>query len=154
MSINRVIVSGNLTRDSELRTTQSGTSVLSMGIAVNDRRRNQNGEWEDVPNFFDCTIFGTRADSLAQYLKKGTKVTIDGKLRWSQWERDGQKRSKVDIIVDQIDFTTPRNSDGSGQSSYTPAPAASSQSDANAYGATSAPVVNTDSSLYDDDIPF
>ena len=88
MSINRVIISGNLTRDPELRRTQSGMAIMSFGVAVNDRRRNQQtGEWEDYANFVDCTMFGNRAESLSNYLSKGTKVAIEGKLRWSQWER-------------------------------------------------------------------
>ena len=108
MSINRVIISGNLTRDPELRSTQSGMDVMSFGVAVNDRRRNpQTNEWEDYPNFVDCTMFGNRARSLHQYLSKGTKVAIEGKLRWSQWERDGQKRSKLEVIVDELEFMKP-----------------------------------------------
>lgn len=104
MSINRVVISGNLTRDPELRQTQSGTSVLSIGIAVNDRHKNAStGEWEDYANFIDCTLFGNRAEAMDKLLKKGSKVTIDGKLRWSQWERDGQKRSKIEVIVQDID---------------------------------------------------
>ena len=110
MSINRVIISGNLTRDPELRSTQSGMDVMSFGVAVNDRRRNpQTNEWEDYPNFVDCTMFGNRARSLHQYLSKGTKVAIEGKLRWSQWERDGQKRSKLEVIVDELEFMSSRN---------------------------------------------
>lgn len=105
MSINRVAISGNLTRDAELRQTASGSPVVGLGVAVNDRRRNpQTGEWEDVPNFVDCTFFGERAAKLAQYLSKGTKVAIEGRLRWSQWERDGQKRSKLEVIVEEIEF--------------------------------------------------
>ena len=105
MSINRVIISGNLTRDPELRTTASGLPVLGFGVAVNDRRKNpQSGEWEDYPNFVDCTLFGTRAEAVAQYIAKGSKVAIEGKLRWSQWERDGQKRSKLEVVVDEIEF--------------------------------------------------
>lgn len=105
MSINRVNISGNLTRDPELRQTQGGMAILSLGVAVNDRRKNQQtGEWEDVPNFIDCTMFGSRAEKLAQYLAKGTKVAIEGKLRWSQWEKDGSKRSKLEVIVDEIEF--------------------------------------------------
>ena len=78
---------------------------MSFGVAVNDRRRNpQTNEWEDYPNFVDCTMFGNRARSLHQYLSKGTKVAIEGKLRWSQWERDGQKRSKLEVIVDELEF--------------------------------------------------
>lgn len=116
MNINRVIVSGNTTRDSELRQTASGMPVLSFGIAVNDRRKNnQTGEWEDSPNFFDVTMFGSRCDKLAQYLPKGTKVAIEGKLRWSQWERDGEKRSKVEIIADDVEFMSRRESAGSEQ---------------------------------------
>lgn len=105
MSINRVNISGNLTRDAELRQTQGGMAILSVGVAVNDRRKNaQTGEWEDVPNFVDCVMFGSRAEKLAQYLAKGTKVAIEGKLRWSQWEKDGAKRSKLEVIVDELEF--------------------------------------------------
>ena len=105
MSINRVMISGNLTRDAELRSTQSGTSMLGMGIAVNDRRKNQKtGEWEDYPNFVDCTMFGTRAEKLQPYLTRGTKVAIEGKLSYRSWEKDGQRRSKLEVIVDEIEF--------------------------------------------------
>jgi len=143
MSINRVVISGNLTRDPELRATTSGTSVLSLGVAVNDRRRNQQtGEWEDYPNYIDCTMFGARAEGIHRYLSKGTKVAIEGKLRWSQWERDGQKRSKIEVIVDEIEFMTSR--DGGAR------PAAPAAQEAPAAAPT--PVV--DASVYDEDIPF
>ena len=105
MSINRVAVSGHLTRDPELRVTTGGTQVLSFGIAVNDRRKNpQSGEWEDYPNFVDCTMFGTRAEKIHRYMSKGCKVAIEGKLRYSSWERDGQRRSKLEVIVEEIEF--------------------------------------------------
>ena len=107
MSINRVAVSGHLTRDPELRATVGGTQVLSFGIAVNDRRKNpKSGEWEDYPNFVDCTMFGTRAEAVSRYLSKGSKVAIEGKLRYSSWERDGQRRSKLEVIVEEIEFLT------------------------------------------------
>ena len=109
MSINVVNISGNLTRDSELRRTTGGTAVLGFGVAVNDRRKNQQtGEWEDYPNFVDCTMFGTRAEKLAGMLAKGTKVCILGKLRYMSWEKDGQKRSKIEVIVDDIEFMSRR----------------------------------------------
>ena len=96
MSINRVNISGNLTRDPELRMTSGGTQVLSFGVAVNDRRRNpQTGDWEDYPNFVDCTMFGTRAEAVSRYLSKGSKVAIEGKLRYSSWERDSRARGTV-----------------------------------------------------------
>ena len=163
MSINRVIISGNLTRDPELRSTQSGMAVLSFGVAVNDRRKNPStGEWEDYPNFVDCTMFGARANSLAQYLSKGTKVSIEGKLRWSQWERDGQKRSKLEVIVDELEFMSSRTNNGGAQQydAYGAQPQAYS-APAPAYSAPApvpapapAPVIDATSSVYDDDIPF
>lgn len=105
MSINKVLISGNLTRDPELRATQGGMSVLSFSVAVNDRHKNQKtGEWEEYPNFVDCTMFGNRAEAVSRYLSKGSKVTIEGRLRWSQWERDGQKRSKLEVIVEEIEL--------------------------------------------------
>lgn len=135
MSINRVIISGNLTRDPELRTTQSGTSVLSMGVAVNDRHKNAStGEWEDYANFIDCTLFGNRAEAMGRLLKKGSKVVIDGKLRWSQWERDGQKRSKTEIIVQDIDPCGNLKKD-SGEDSEEAA-------------------IDEEAGLYEEDIPF
>lgn len=118
MSINRVTISGNLTRDPELRATAGGTQVLSFGVAVNDRRRNpQNGEWEDYPNFVDCTMFGTRAEAVSRYLSKGSKVAIEGKLRYSSWEREGQRRSKLEVIIDEIEFLS-RGQQGGGQGGY------------------------------------
>lgn len=104
MSINHVAVVGNLTRDVELRSTQSGTAVLSFGIAVNDRRKNASGNWEDVPNFFECVTFGNRATALGDILTKGMKVAISGKLHYSSWEKDGQKHSKVDIIANDVEL--------------------------------------------------
>lgn len=112
MAVNRVILVGNLTRDPEIRRTQSGMAIMSFGIAVNNRRKNnQTGEWEDDPCFVDCTMFGTRAESVSNYISKGSKVAIDGKLRYSTWERDGQKRSKLEVVVDDIEFLS-RNDGG------------------------------------------
>ncbi|MHB1323885.1 MAG: single-stranded DNA-binding protein [Coriobacteriia bacterium] len=128
MSINRVMITGNLTRDPELRATGSGMSVLKLGVAVNDRRKNQQtGEWEDAPNFVDVTIFGARAEALSRFLSKGSKVAIEGKLRWSQWESpQGEKRSRLEVVADEVEFLSAR--DG-GASSYTP-PAATPEPDA------------------------
>ena len=138
MSINRVCITGNLTRDPELRSTPGGMAILKMGIAVNDRRKNQqSGEWEDSPNFFDVVVFGQRGESLSRFLSKGSKIAVEGKLRWSQWETpEGDKRSKVEIIADDIEFMSTRG-EGGGGGSYS-APTASTPAD---------PVI-------DDDIPF
>lgn len=131
MSINRVNLSGNLTRDPELRMTKVGKQVLSFGLAVNDRMRNQQtGEWEDRPNFVDCIIFGNRAEAVAKYVSKGSKVAVDGKLRYSSWEtKDGQRRSKLEVVVDEIEFMTGKRQ-GQGSDEQPPA------------------------DVYDEDIPF
>lgn len=119
MSINRVNISGNLTRDPELRSTAGGTAILGFGVAVNDRRKNpQTGEWEDYPNFIDCVMFGTRAETVSRYLQKGSKIAADGKLRYSSWEKDGQRRSKLEVVVDDIEFMSARD----GQQSMQHAP--------------------------------
>ena len=142
MSINRVAVSGNLTRDAELRTTQSGMSILDFGVAVNDRRKNQQtGEWEDYPNFVDCTVFGTRGEKLQPYLAKGTKVALEGKLRYSSWESGGQRRSKLGVIVDDLEFMSSRR-DHAG-SGYAPRPVPEAD-----------PAIDAAASVYDEDIPF
>ena len=111
MSINCVVISGNLTRDPELRTTASGMAVLTLGVAVNDRQKDkQTDEWKDYANFVDCTMFGERGAKIQQYLSKGSKVTIEGKLHYSSWEKDGQKRSKIEVFVDDIEFMSKDNS--------------------------------------------
>lgn len=106
MSINRVEISGNLTRDAELREARSGTAILSFSVAVNSRRKNQStGEWEDEASFVDCTMFGKRAESVARKLVRGTRVFVAGKLRQDTWEaQDGSKRSKLEVIVEDIDL--------------------------------------------------
>lgn len=157
MSINRVNISGNLTRDPELRATASGTQVLSFGVAVNDRRRNpQTGEWEDYPNFIDCTMFGTRAEAVSRYLSKGAKVAIEGKLRYSSWERDGQRRSKLEVIVDEIEFMSRGQQAGGQQAGGYAQPAY----DQGGYGAAPAPApapqapMPPANDVFDEDIPF
>lgn len=154
MSINRVIISGNLTRDSELRQTQSGSSILGFGVAVNDRRKNpQTGEWEDFPNYIDCTMFGPRAEKLAQYLTKGLKVAIEGKLRYSSWERDGQKRSKLEVIVDEIEFMSSRQ-DNDSYSNVSPQVAYAAQQAQAASGYRAPQFQEVTQGVYDSDIPF
>lgn len=132
MSINRVNISGNLTRDPEVRTSASGSAIMHFGVAVNDRAKNQRtGEWEDRPNFIDCTMFGTRAESVSRFLHKGAKVAIEGKLRWSQWDdrKTGEKRSKVEVIVDEIELMQQRQQQETREQAPT-------------------------DSIYDEDIPF
>ena len=115
-NINRVVISGNLTRDPELRSIpNSGTSVCSLRIAVNSRRKDESGQWVDKPNYFDVTVFGAQGENCAQYLSKGRPVAVDGRLNWREWEKDGVKRQSVDIIADSVQFLGSREG-GQGQS--------------------------------------
>lgn len=106
MSINKVIITGNLTRDAELRYSKSGSPIAAIGVAVNDRTKDASGQWIDYPNFFNCVMLGKRAESLNPYLTKGQKVAIEGKLRYSSWEdqQSGQKHSKVEIMVYDLEL--------------------------------------------------
>lgn len=152
MSINHVSVTGNLTRDPELRSTAGGTAVMSFGIAVNDYRKNQQtGKWEDYPNFIDCTMFGARAQSVSRFLSKGSKVAIEGKLRWSQWERDGQKRSKIEVIVDEIEFMSRQQGQLGSEPVYA-APATAPQPYQQQQDYQS--VYQQQPTIYDDNLPF
>lgn len=136
--INKVFLTGNLTRFPELRATAVGTQILSFSLAFNTSVRNkQTGEWEDRGNFIDCTIFGKRAEALSRYLTKGQKVAVTGELRYSTWEKDGQRHSKLDVIVDDIVFMSQRQ--GANQLAQAPAPQAPMP-----------PAVDP----FDDDIPF
>ena len=112
--INRVVLVGRLTRDPEVRHLPSGQPVLQLGLAVNGRQKDDMGNWVDKPNFFDVKLFGPRAESLSQYLSKGKRIGIDGRLDWSSWEQDGAKRSKVEIVAFDIQFLDSRG-DGEGR---------------------------------------
>ena len=122
------------------------------------KRQPQTGEWEDYPNFVDCTMFGTRAEAVSRYLSKGSKVAIEGKLRYSSWERDGQRRSKLEVIVDEIEFMSRGQQGEAGgyapapsygqQGGYAPAPAP--QQAPAPMAAPVPPAVD----VYDEDIPF
>ncbi len=114
-NINRVVMTGNLTKDPELRSLPSGTSVCELRIACNTRRKNQaSGEWTDKPNFFNVKVWGTQGENTARYLSKGRPVAIDGRLEWREWEaQDGTKRQAIEIIADSVQFLGSR---GGGES--------------------------------------
>src|SRR5688572_1664316 len=108
LNINRVVLSGNLTRDPELRSLPSGTAVCSMRIASNTRRRDPaSGEWTEKPNYFDVTVWGAQGESCAQYLAKGRPIAVDGRLEWREFKtRDGHKRQTVEIVAEHVQFLT------------------------------------------------
>jgi single-strand DNA-binding protein len=148
-NINRVVLVGNLTRDPELRSTPSGTSVCKLRIAVNTRQKdNATGQWGDKPNYFDVTVWGNQAESCAQFLSKGRPVGVDGRLDWREWDaQDGTKRQAVEIIADTVQFLGSRGDGegggfaGGGGNQFVPAAAAA---EADFPGSAAA----------DDDIPF
>lgn len=101
-SYNRVVLVGNLTRDVELKYLQSGTAVTDIGLAVNDRRKNQAGEWVEETSFIDVTLWGRTAEVAGEYLGKGSSVLIEGRLKQDTWESDGQKRSKLKVVGERM----------------------------------------------------
>lgn len=154
MSINKVMITGNLTRDPELRQTPAGTQVMNFGVAVNGRAKNQQtGEWEDRPNFVDCVVFGDRAEPLSRFLGKGSKVAVEGKLRYSAWEdKEGKRRSKLEVVVDDVDLMSSRAAaqqpaQGASQAYAASAPQVRPQP---ARAAQTPPPAD----VYDDEIPF
>ncbi len=114
-NINTVVITGNLTRDPELRSTGGGTSVCDMRVAVNSRRKDQSGNWVDKPNYFDVTVFGAQGENCSTYLSKGRPVAVEGRLDWREWEaKDGSgKRQAVSIIANTVQFLGSR--DGGGE---------------------------------------
>lgn len=101
-SFNRVILLGNITRDIEIKYLQSGMAVTELGLAVNDRRKNQQGEWVEETTFVDVTMWGRTAEVAGEYLGKGSPVLIEGRLKLDQWETDGQKRSKLRVVCERM----------------------------------------------------
>lgn len=120
-NINRVVLTGNLTSDPELRSLPSGTALCKLRVACNGRvKDNASGEWRDKPNFFDVTVFGRAGENAARFLAKGRPVAIDGRLDWREWQTDeGYKRQAVGIIADRVQFLGSRDDSG-GQGGFTP----------------------------------
>jgi single-strand DNA-binding protein len=115
-NINTVVITGNLTRDPELRSTPGGTAVCKLRVAVNSRRKDgQTGEWIDKPNYFDVTVWGAQGENCATYLSKGRPVAVEGRLDWREWEaQDGSKRQAVEIIANSVQFLGSRDGGGNG----------------------------------------
>ena len=143
-NINRVVLVGNLTRDPELKQLPSGTSLCSLRIAVNSRRKDETGQWTDKPNYFSVSVFGNQAESCAQYLSKGRPVAVDGRLDWREWQaQDGGKRESVEIVAESVQFLGSREGGGDfggGGNQFVPTGAAAETADF--------------PSTADDDIPF
>ena len=152
-NINRVVLTGNLTRDPELRSLQSGTSVCSLRLASNSRRK-ENGEWVDKPNYFSVTVWGAQGENCARFLSKGRPVCIDGRLEWREWQtQEGQKRESIEIVADAVQFLggreegAPMGGSGNGFAPHSDVPADTSDF-------APQPVAARSSAPAEDDIPF
>ena len=146
-NINTVVITGNLTRDPELRSTPGGTAVCKLRVAVNSSRKDgQTGEWIDKPNYFDVTVWGAQGENCANYLSKGRPVAVSGRLDWREWEaQDGSKRQAVEIIADTVQFLGSRGEgEGGGERQFVPAGATAENADFGSGGGAAT----------DDDIPF
>ena len=151
-NINRVIITGNLTKDPELRAAGQ-TSVCQLRIACNGRRRNpETQQWEDQPNYFDVTVWGAQGENCAKYLTKGRGVAIDGRLHWREWTtQEGQKRQSVDIVADTVQFLGGGDAGGNGNGFSSSVRAAESDIPIDTGDFVSAPA---GPAAADDDIPF
>ena len=129
-NINRVVLVGNLTKDPELRHTPAGMAVCSLRLAVNTRRKDAaTGQWGEKPNYFDITVWGQQGENCAQYLAKGRRVGVQGRLEWREWEaQDGSKRQAVEVVADAVQFLDSRG-DGEGGSYIPSQGGGSSESD-------------------------
>ena len=155
--LNRVTLVGRLTRDPELRHTAGGQSVCSIRLAVSSRGRDESGNWSDRANYFDVTVFGRTAETASNYLSKGRRIGVDGRLSWREWEaQDGAKRQSVEVVANDIFFLDSRGDSGGEGGGYTGGGAERGWS--NATPATDLPVDTSDlrpaAPADDDDIPF
>lgn len=113
-SVNQVILMGNLTRDPELRQTPSGQSVVSFSLALNRSYKDQSGEWQEATDYIDVAAWGPLAERVAQYMTKGRRCLVQGRLQSRSWEQDGQKRSKVEVLANDVTFLDGRGEGGEG----------------------------------------
>ena len=120
MSLNQVSVSGNLGADAELRSTKGGTPVLTFALAVNERVKQADGTWGDRASWIDCVLFGTRAQALADWRRKGSKVAVQGRLRTSTWGRDGVSHKRTEVVVEEVDLMTVRRDKQQGAAQDAP----------------------------------
>jgi single-strand DNA-binding protein len=150
-----VIITGNLTRDPELSSVPAtGTSVCTLRVACNGRRKNSAGQWEDQANYFDVTVWGQQGENCAQYLRKGRGVAVDGRLRWREWtNQEGQKRQAVDIIAESVQFLGGRD-DSAGNGNGFSSSASTTESDIPIHTGDFETASVGAGAAADDDIPF
>lgn len=154
-SFNKVILIGNLTRDPELRVTANGNSICKLGLAVNRTYLTKDGERREETTFIDIDSFGKQAEVISKYMRKGRPLMVEGRLKLDQWESDGQKRSKLGVVLESFQFLGGRddaNSDSGGGYEKSSPPARSAPANQGAEN----PKANfsNDEDTLDDDVPF
>ncbi len=117
-SLNQVTLMGNLTRDPELRQTPTGQSVTSFSLALNRAYKDSSGEWQEATDYIDCVCWGPLAERVAQYLSKGRRCLVQGRLQSRSWEQDGAKRSKVEVLANDVTFLDSRGGGDGGSGSF------------------------------------
>src|SRR5258708_4222195 len=161
-SLNQVTLMGNLTRDPELRQTPNGQSVTSFSLALNRSYKDASGEWREVTDYIDIVCWGPLAERVAQYLSKGRRCLVQGRLQSRSWEQEGQKRSKVEVLANDVTFLDSRGADDNGSDGGS---ASASATDTSATAAKPAPTKKAkaddvviedvgDAPINLDDIPF
>jgi single-strand DNA-binding protein len=158
-SFNQVILMGNLTRDPELRTTPNGTSVCSFSLALNRSYKGADGNWQEATDYIDVVAWGPLGERVSQYMSKGRPCLVNGRLQSRSWEQDGQKRSKVEVVAQDVTFLGGAGGGGSseGSSDHSGAPAASSSTPSKKPASKKDDVVIEDigdEPINLDDIPF
>jgi single-strand DNA-binding protein len=152
-NINRVVMTGNLTRDPELRSTNSGTPVCGLRIACNTRRKDGSGNWVDKPNYFDVTVWGAQGENCAKFLEKGRPVAVDGRLEWREFtDKDGNNRQATEIVADSVQFLGSRDGGGGGENGGRFTPQSDVPADTGDFAP--APASGGGGGAADDDIPF
>jgi len=161
-SLNQVTLMGNLTRDPELRQTPTGQNVCSFSLALNRSYKDSSGEWQEATDYIDIVAWGPLGERVSQYLSKGRRCLVQGRLQSRSWEQDGQKRNKVEVLANDVTFLDSRGESGEGGSSYSNASSGNGQASASA-GSKPAPSKKKDDVVIEDvsdepinldDIPF
>jgi single-strand DNA-binding protein len=154
--INHVVLVGRLTRDASLKFTASGLPICEFSIAIN-RRVKQGDNWVDEAHFFDITLFGKQGEAVAPYMTKGNSIGVEGELRLDRWEQDGQKRSKIKIVANNVQLLGSRSgasASGGGQNRFQKGPESSGEFAPAGNGYQEQPVEDRGHGNFDDDIPF
>jgi single-strand DNA-binding protein len=152
-NINRVVLTGNLTRDPELRSTSTGTNVCSLRIATNTRQKDPSGEWTDRAHYFSVTVFGAQGENCARFLSKGRPVAIDGRLQWREWQdKDGNKRESIEIVAESVQFLGGRDDAAGNGNGFTPR--SDVPADTRDFEPAGSPAAGGSSNAGEDDIPF